>query len=139
MRDVIQRSMTLERAASILTTVFALAALLLATLGVYGIVDYFVRHRRAEIGVRMALGATRRRVLSLIVGGGARMAALGVLVGTVLGLGAALYLVRVFEIGNIGPVPFVSATAIVGVVALAASAVPAWRASLLSPTVALQD
>jgi putative ABC transport system permease protein len=139
MRDIIQRSMTLERAASVLTTVFALAALLLATLGVYGIVSYFVRHRRAEIGTRMALGATSRSVLSLIVGGGVTMAALGVLVGSVLGLGAALYLVRVFEIGNIGPVPFISATAIVGVVALAASAVPAWRASLLSPTVAIRD
>jgi hypothetical protein len=60
------------------------------------------------------------------------------LVGSVLGLGAALYLVGVLEIGNIGLVPFVSATAIVGVVALTA-AVPAWRASLLSPTVAIRD
>ena len=87
----------------------------------------------------MALGATSRSVLSLIVGGGLTMAALGVLVGGLLGLGAALYLARVFEIGNVGPVPFVSATAIVGAVALAASAVPAWRASLLSPMVAIRD
>ena len=139
MRDIIQRSMTLERAASVLTAFFALAALLLATLGVYGVVSYFVRHRRVEIGTRMALGATSRSVLSLIVGGGLTMAALGVLVGGVIGLGAALYLVRVFEIGNIGPGPFLSATAIVGAVALAASAVPAWRASLLSPMVAIRD
>ena len=88
MRDIIQRSMTLERAASVLTTFFAFAALLLTTLGVYGVVSYFVRHRRAEIGTRMALGATSRSVLSLIVGGGVTMAALGVLVGGVLGLGA---------------------------------------------------
>jgi serine phosphatase RsbU (regulator of sigma subunit) len=139
MRDIIQRSMTLERAASVLTAFFALAALLLATLGVYGVVSYFVRNRRVEIGTRMALGATSRSVLSLIVGGGLTMAALGVLVGGLLGLGAALYLVRAFEIGNIGPAPFVSATAIVGAVALAASAVPAWRASLLSPMVAIRD
>jgi len=139
MRDIIQRSMTLERAASVLTAFFALAALLLATLGVYGVVAYFVRHRRVEIGTRMALGATSRSVLSLIVGGGLTMAALGVVVGGLLGLGAALYLVRAFGIGNVGPVPFVSATAIVGAVALAASAVPAWRASLLSPMVAIRD
>ncbi len=139
MPDIIRRSMTLERAASVLTAFFALAALLLATLGVYGIVSYSVRHRRVEIGTRMALGATSRRVLSLIVGGGLTVAAVGVVVGALLGLGAALYLARAFGIGNIGPVPFVLATAIVGAVASAASAVPAWRASLLSPMVAIGD
>lgn len=139
MRDIIDRSMTLERAASLLTAFFALAALLLATLGVYGVVSYVVRHRRVEIGTRMALGATSRGVLSLIVGGGLKMAGVGVLVGGLLALGATLYLTRVFEIGNVGPVPFVSATWIVAAVALAASAAPAWRASLLSPMVAIRD
>ena len=139
MRDIIQRSMTLQRAASLLTAFFGAAAVLLAMLGVYGVVSYFVRQRTVEIGTRMALGATSRSVLALIVGGGLTMAALGVLAGGLLGLGAALYLVRAFEIGTIGPVPFVSATAIVGAVALAASAVPAWRASLLSPMVAIRD
>jgi hypothetical protein len=61
----------------------------------------------------------------LIVSGGVAMAAVGVLVGSALGLVAALLLTRVSEIGDIGPVPFVSAAAIVGVVALPASAVPA--------------
>ena len=131
--------MTLERAASFLTAFFAAAALLLAMLGVYGVVAYFVRQRTVEIGTRMALGATSRSVLALIVGGGLKMAALGVVVGVLVGLGAALYLVRVFGIGNVGPVPFLSATAIVGAVALAASAAPAWRASLLSPMVAIRD
>ena len=139
MRDIIQRLMTLERAASLLTAFFAAAALLLAMLGVYGVVAYFVRQRRVEIGTRMALGATSRNVLALIVGGGLKMATLGVVVGGLVGLGAALYLVRVFAIGNVGPVPFLSATAIVGAVALAASAAPAWRASLLSPMVAIRD
>src|SRR5262249_10810089 len=108
MHDIIQGSMTLERAASVLTALFAVAALLLATLGVYGVVSYFVRHRRIEIGTRMALGATSRSVLSLIVGGGLAVAAIGVLVGGLLALGAGVYLVRVLAIGNIGPVPFVS-------------------------------
>ena len=139
MRDIIQRSMTLERAASLLTAFFALAALLLATLGVYGVVSYFVRHRRVEIGTRMALGSTSRGVLSLIVSGGLKMAALGVVVGGLLGAGAVLFLVRVFVIANIGASPFVAATAIVGAVAVAASAIPAWRASLLSPMVAIRD
>jgi predicted permease len=139
MRDIIQRSLMLGRAASVLTTLFALAALLLATLGVYGIVAYFVRHRRVEIGTRMALGATSRHVLSLIVSGGLMLAAVGVLAGGLLGIGASVYLVRSFDIGNIGLVPFVSATAIIVAVALGASAVPAWRASRLSPSVAIRD
>jgi serine phosphatase RsbU (regulator of sigma subunit) len=139
MRDIIGRSMTLERAASVLTAFFAVAALLLSMLGVYGVVSYFVRHRRIEIGTRLALGATRRSVLSLIVGGGLTMAGIGVVVGGLLGLAASLYLARAFEIGNVGPTPFLSATAIVGAVAFAASAVPAWRASLLSPMVAIRD
>ena len=139
MREIIQRSMTLERAASVLTAFFAVAALLLATMGIYGVVSYFVRLRRVELGTRMALGATRRGVLSLIIGGGLTMAALGVMVGGLLGFLASLYLVRALQIGNVGLVPFVSATAIVGVVALLASAVPAWRASLLSPMAAIRD
>jgi ABC-type antimicrobial peptide transport system permease subunit len=61
------------------------------------------------------------------------------MVGGLLGLVASLYLVGAFQIGNVGPVPFVSATAIVGVVALLASAVPAWRASLLTPMAAIRD
>jgi len=139
MHEIIQRSMTLARAASVLTAFFALAALLLATLGIYGVVSYFVRQRRVEIGTRMALGATTNRVLSLIVGAGLAMAVLGVVVGAVLGLGAVLFLVRAFEIGKVGAVPFISSTAIVAGVALAASAVPAWRASILSPMVAIRD
>jgi len=139
MREIIQRSMTLERAASVLTGFFALAALLLATMGICGVVSYFVRLRRVEIGTRMALGATRRGVLSLIVGGGLAMAALGVMVGGLVGFLASLYLVRALQSGNVGLVPFVSAAAIVGVAALLASAVPAWRASLLSPMAAIRD
>jgi predicted permease len=139
MRDIIQRSMTLERAASVLTAFFAFAALLLATLGVYGIIAYFVRHRRVEIGTRVALGATTRQVLSLIVSGGLTLAAIGVLAGGLLGVASSVYLARTFDVGTIGPVPFISATVIVAAVALGASAIPAWRASLISPMVAIRD
>jgi ABC-type antimicrobial peptide transport system permease subunit len=139
MRDVMQRSMTLERTASALTAFFAFTALLLATLGIYGIVSYFVRHRRVEIGTRVALGATSRHVLSLVGSGGLMLTGAGVLAGSLLGLVASLYLARTFAIANIGFVPFVSTAAIVGAVALLASAVPAWRASLVSPLAAIRD
>jgi hypothetical protein len=139
MRDIVQRSMTLERAASVLTTFFAVAALVLATLGVYGILSYFVRHRRVEIGTRVALGASSRRVLSLVVSGGLMLAVAGVSTGGLLGFGASLYLARTFDIENVGGLPFVAAIAVVVAVALGASAVPAWRASRLSPIVAIRD
>src|SRR6185436_1120052 len=78
MHDIVQKSMTLERAASFLTSFFAGAALLMAMLGVYGVVAYATRQRTVEIGTRMALGSTGGGVLSLMVGDGLRMAAYGV-------------------------------------------------------------
>jgi len=139
MGEIIQESMTLERAGSLLTTFFAGAALLMAMLGVYGVVSYSMRQRTVEIGTRMALGATSRGVLSLIVGGGLKMAGYGVAAGGIAALGAAFYLGRVFKIGELGPAPFLFSTAIVAVVTFAASFLPAWRAALLSPMVAIRN
>ena len=103
MRDIIQRGMTLERVGSLMTAFFAGAALLMAMLGVYGVVSYAVRQRRVELGTRMALGATNRGVLSLVVGGGLKMSAYGVMAGGIAAIGAAIYLGRVFKIGELGP------------------------------------
>ncbi len=139
MREIVQRSMTLERLGSLMTAFFAAAAVVLAALGVYGVVSYSVRQRTVELGTRMALGATSRGVRSLIVGSGFRMAAYGVIVGGVAAIVAAFYLGRVFRIGEIGPAPFLYSTSIVGAVAFVASFLPAWRASLLSPMVAIRN
>jgi putative ABC transport system permease protein len=139
MRDVMRETITLERSASFLTAFFAGAALLMAMFGVYGIVSYSIRQRTVEIGVRMALGATWRDVLSLIVGSGLRMAAYGVAMGAGLAALGALYLGRVFQIGDIGPAPFLYSSAVVAGVALTASLLPAWRATLLSPLLAMRN
>lgn len=139
MREIIRQTITLERAASFLTAFFAGAALLMAMLGVYGVVSYSVRQRTVEIGLRMALGATSRGVLSLIVGGGLKMAAYGVMAGAIAAIGAASYLGRVFQIGEIGPAPFLYSTALVAAVAFAASFLPAWRAAWLSPLVVIRN
>ena len=139
MGEIIQETLTLERAASFMTTFFASAALLMAMLGVYGVVSYSVRQRTSEIGLRMALGATRRGVLSLVIGGGLRMAVYGVIPGVIVAIVGAFYLTRLFEIGTIGPAPFVYSTAIVAAVTFAASFVPAWRAALVSPMVAIRN
>jgi putative ABC transport system permease protein len=139
MRQIMHRTMTLERVASVMTAFFAGAALLMAVLGVYGVVSYSVRQRTVEIGTRMALGATTRGVLALIAGGGLAMAAYGVLAGGAASIGGVFYLDRVFRIGEIGPAPFLYSTAIVAVMTLAASSLPAWRATLLSPMVAIRN
>ena len=139
MREVIGRTITLERTASQVTAVFAASALLMALLGVYGVVAYSIRQRRVEIGMRIALGATSFEVLALFVGSGLRMAACGVLAGGVAAVGGARYLGSVFEIGEIGPVPFLYATGIVAAVACAASFIPAWRATMMSPIAAIRS
>jgi predicted permease len=139
MREIVQQTITLERAASFLTGFFAVAALLMAMLGVYGVLSYSVRQRTVEIGVRMALGATWREVASLIVGRGLRMAVYGVAAGGVLAIAGASWLGRIFQIREIGPTPFLYSMAIVGAMVLAASLTPAWRAALQSPVLVIRN
>jgi putative ABC transport system permease protein len=139
MNDVVAGSMALERVGSLMTTFFALAALLMATLGVYGLVSYSVRQRTVEIGTRMALGADRRDVFSLVIGGGVKMAAGGIVFGAAGVAGAVWLVARFFALGDVGWLPFVAATAVTTGVAIAACWFPAWRATRLSPMVAIRD
>ena len=139
MRDIVADSIRLERLGSLMTAFFAGAALLMATLGIYGLVAYTVRQRRVEIGTRMALGALRRDVVGLVVGGGLKIAACGVAGG-----GAAVTVIvrllgRYIQIGERGWTPFAFAVIVVAVVSTAASSFPAWRASRLSPLAAIRD
>src|SRR5215831_1901706 len=139
MREIIQQTMTLERVRSIMTAFFAGAALLLAMLGIYGVVSYSVRQRTVEIGTRMALGAGGSGVLALIVGGGLKMAAYGIMAGGVASVGVAFYMDRILRYGQPDAGPFLYSTAAVAAVSFAASVLPAWRAALLSPMVALRS
>jgi putative ABC transport system permease protein len=139
MNEIIAQTMTLERVESFMTTFFAAAALLLAMLGIYGVVSYSVRQRTVEIGTRIALGAGSGSVLSLIVGSGFKMAAYGVVTGGIVAAGAAFYLSRVLDLGPLAAQPFIYSTMVVGTISFAASALPAWRASRLSPMVAIRN
>ncbi|HWW87356.1 MAG TPA: FtsX-like permease family protein, partial [Vicinamibacterales bacterium] len=139
MSDIVSDSMALERVGSLMTMLFALAALLMATLGVYGLVAYSVRQRTVEIGTRMALGASNRDVLSLVVGAGLRMTAFGLVVGAVGVAGAVAVLARLLDLHDIGWVAWVSSTATITLVTTVASSLPAWRATRLSPMVAIRD
>ena len=139
MRDIVRDSMSLERLGSFMMLFFALAALLMASLGIYGVVSYFVRQSTVEIGTRMALGATGRDLLLLIVSGGLRMAAYGAAIGGIAIVASSWALVRVFEIRDLGVLPFIASTTIVAAVATVASFFPAWRATRLSPMVAIRN
>ena len=122
-----------------LLTAFALLALSLAAVGVYGLVAYSVVQRTREIGVRMAMGATRRDVLQLVLGQGTRLAAAGVLCG----LGGAVLASRVastmlFEVSPFDPPTFVGSALLLLGVAVLASLVPALRASRIDPQAAIR-
>ncbi len=128
------------RLTSILLSIFAGVALLIAAIGIYAVLAYSVSQRTREIGLRMALGATQRRVLGLIVSEGMRV----VLLGLVIGLAGGLALGRaveslVYGVGVRDPKIYFVVAAILTAVALAACFIPARRAAGIDPMVALRD
>jgi predicted permease len=123
----------------LLVGIFAAAALGLAAVGIYGIVAFSVTRRTREIGIRMALGAGRTDVLRLILGEGARLA----LAGVAIGIGASLAITRLlssllFGVKATDPITFVGVAALLSMVALLASYIPARRAIRLDPNIALR-
>ena len=128
-----------QRAVSSLVAAFGLLALLLAAVGLYGVMAYTVTRRRREIGVRLALGATPSQLTRLVAIDGLRLAAIGVGIGTVLALPVARALgTLVFGVGIVDAAGFAGASALLIVVALAAAALPARRAARLDPIDALR-
>ncbi len=128
-----------ERFTTTFLAVFAGIALLLIVIGLYGVVSYAVAQRTREIGVRMALGATSRKVLTAVLREGLRLAAIGVF----LGLAGALAVTRVlssflYKVSPTDPLTFAGMTVLLVAVALAASYVPARRAARVDPMVALR-
>jgi ABC-type antimicrobial peptide transport system permease subunit len=125
---------------AILSSLFGLLALLLASLGLYGVVNYAVTLRTGEIGIRMALGADRSSVARMIL----RDAGLVVAVGLLLGVIAALALARtladmLFGLEPVDAGAYLIATATLLVVAAIAAFIPARRASMIDPVLALRD
>jgi putative ABC transport system permease protein len=120
-------------------TIFASAALVLAAIGLYGIVSYSVSQRTREIGVRLALGAPPRRILGAVLDRGVRLALLGVVLGGVAGYGAAGALRSIlFETEPTDAATFFSIAGLLLTVAALASVLPARRAARTDPLVALR-
>ncbi len=117
---------------------FGVSALLLAAVGIYGVVAFSVRQRTREVGIRMALGAQRRDVLSLLMGQGARQLAIGLGAGLLLAWGISRLLGSfLFQVQSGDPVVFLGVALVLSVVALAACFVPALRATEVDPQVAI--
>jgi putative ABC transport system permease protein len=139
MEDIVQGSVAQPRFRTLLLTVFAALALLLAAIGLYGVIAYSVTQRINELGVRMALGAQRGDILSLVVAKGLRLALLGIASGLVVALaGARIVSNLLFGTSILDPVTFGTTCLTVLGVALIASLVPAFRATQVDPAVALR-
>lgn len=123
-----------------LLTVFGAAALLLAVIGIYGLMAYSVRQRTREIGIRLALGADSQDVRNMVVAEGMRLALAGVALGTIASFGLTRLLQSfLFGVGPLDPVVFVTVPALLGAAALAAVWFPARRAAATDPAEALRN
>jgi putative ABC transport system permease protein len=137
--DVIGASLTQRRFNMTLLLVFAGLALVLAVAGIYGTVAYAVAQRTQEIGIRVALGASSREILTLVLGGALKPVAGGLVIGVLVALGLARLLEGlVYGVSTTDPVTFISLPVLLGVVATLAGLFPALRATRIDPLEALR-
>jgi ABC-type antimicrobial peptide transport system permease subunit len=136
----LQESVLRERLMAALSGAFGLLAGLLSTLGLYGVIAYMVARRRNEIGVRMALGADRSRVIRLVLGEAILLVGVGLAAGVVIALWAGRAAAALlFGLAPRDPVSLVAAMALLTAIALIASYGPARRAAAIEPMAALRD
>jgi ABC-type antimicrobial peptide transport system permease subunit len=140
MQTVISETFARQRFSAILLIGFSVIAVVLAAIGIYGVLAYSVAERTREIGIRMALGADARRVVAMVAAGGARVVGLG----TVAGLAGAFLLTGLLKSMLFGVEPhdvvtFVAVPCVLGLVAMIAAYLPARRASQVAPADALRS
>jgi putative ABC transport system permease protein len=139
MEQLLARSLSRARFSMLLLSVFAALALVLAAVGIYGVMAYAVAQRTREIGVRLALGAQPRDVLSMVLVGGGKLAAFGVALGLIGSLGMNYFLrSQLYGVSSSDPLTYFTVAALLGAVALAACYLPARRATRVDPLVALR-
>jgi putative ABC transport system permease protein len=137
--SVVSESLASRRFAMRLIVFFAATALLLAGVGIYGVMAYFVSQRTREIGIRVALGAAPRHISRLILGRGMALTAAGIVLGIIGAAALTRFLATlIFGVAPMDPLTFVMGAAVLGGVALAACYIPARRAMRVDPMVALR-
>ena len=140
MEDVFSESVARPRFLAQLLGLFAGLALLLAAIGTYGILSYTVSERRKEIGIHMALGATRQTVMGMVLGQGARLTVVGLVVGLAVSLLLTRFLqTQLFNVKPTDPGTIAAVMAFIAIVAAMACYVPASRATRVDPMVVLRD
>jgi len=138
--DYVNASVVRERIVAMLAGFFGGLALLLASLGLFGLTSYTVERRRAEIGIRMALGAAPSGVIGLVLSGTIGLVAIGIIAGGTLSLWAARFVgALLYQVEARDPVTLVTAAATLAVIAAIAAALPAYRASRIDPATVLRE
>jgi ABC-type antimicrobial peptide transport system permease subunit len=139
MDSVIAHSLASRRFAMTLLAAFASLALVLSSVGIYGVISYIAGQRTNEIGIRIALGARRSDILRIVLGHGARLSLLGVTAGLVAAAGLTRLMTRIlFGVNALDPLTFAAVVVVLTVVALVACYIPARRAMKVDPIVALK-
>jgi putative ABC transport system permease protein len=139
MKQVVAQSTQQDTFNMILLVSFAALALLLAAVGIYGVLAYSVQQRTQEIGIRMALGAQQREILGLVLGHGAKLTLIGVVIGIAAAFGLTRFLSsQIYGIKATDPVTFIGVAILLTIVALLACYIPARRAMRVDPMVALR-
>jgi ABC-type antimicrobial peptide transport system permease subunit len=137
---IVKDSLTQSRFSMLLLSAFGALALILASIGIYGVISYSVGQRTREIGVRMAVGAQRRNVLGLVLGQGARLAGLGIAIGLVAAIGVTRLMASLlFGVAPRDPLTFFAVPVLLMAIALLACYIPARRAMRVDPMVALRS
>ena len=124
---------------AVLLGIFSGIALLLATVGIYGVLSYSVTQRTREIGIRMALGAVQRDVIRMVAGNALRLTGAGIAIGLALAFALTRYLGSLlFEVGPTDPLTLAGVSLLLAIIALVASWIPARRAARVDPLTALR-
>ncbi|HEV3140269.1 MAG TPA: FtsX-like permease family protein, partial [Vicinamibacterales bacterium] len=140
MEDVVSRSISRQRFNMLLMTVFGASALLLAAIGIYGLMAYSVEQRTQEIGIRLALGAERSAVRGMVVAQGMKLAVVGVAIGVASAYGLTRFISSLlFGVKALDPWTFAGIPLLLTTVALVATWIPAIRASRVNPVIALRS
>ncbi len=139
MDEIVAHSISTQRLTMFLLSIFSALALVLSAVGIYGVISYLTSQRTHEIGVRVALGASSSDVMRMVLGGGMRIALIGVAIGLAAAFGfTRLITTLIYGVGTTDPITFASVAILLSCVALFACYIPARRAMRVDPIVALR-